>query len=659
MYKVILSTILFFAALSIFGQVNTVEGYVYEDGNRGFLNQVKVEIIDKATGISVYSGESNAEGYFEATVQSGKDYMVNASKQLFKKKTIDFTSDAGDKEKKFVKIKMVREPGYDFEVTLAPKRDSEDIPVDAIRGAWIEVYNNTTKEEVLNLKEHEDMEFNVHFDQGNHYTIMVRKDGFLTKRMEAYVNIEGCILCFDGVGSVQPGVTDNLSDKNSMGVLLANVEMEPLFNGKTFTVENIYYDFGKATLRAEAKKSLKNLALVITDNPQIKIELGSHTDARGETADNQLLSQKRAKAAVTYLVDELSVSPSQIISAGYGESILKNECTDGVKCTEKQHQENRRTEVRVLNIDKSKKNLKSLAEIRVEEDFLKSLFDGEQETKIGDTPPTDDIEVPSVKKNIDNKPDEKAEAMRIAEMEFKAQEKRKQAEAEKASIDKKARMEAEKMAEEMKMAEMEYKAQEERKKAEAEQAKLEEMARLEAKKEEEAMKKVAEMEIKAQEEKRQAAAAAAAELARLEEERLKKEAVAVEGKRKEVPVFVGKVDAVERQPTIGTEEAKPEFGNPVTQRTRYEEIQLAKDPMFNYTGYKIVIQFSKDPISQDSDIYKRHDDLVEYNSKSGSILYMIGDFNSEEKADKFLVKTVSQIYPGAYIVQFKNGNRLN
>ena len=654
MYKFFLSTILFFSAVSIVAQVNTVEGYVYEDGNRGFLNQVKVEIIDKATGISVYSGETNLEGYFEATVQKGKDYKVNASKQLFKKKTIDFTSDADDKAKKFVKIKMVREPGYDFEVTLAPKRDSEDIPVDAIRGAWIEVYNNTTKEEVLNLKEHEDMEFNVHFDQGNHYTIMVRKDGFLTKRMEAYVNIEGCILCFDGVGSVQPGVTDNLSDKNSMGVLLANVEMEPLFNGKTFTVENIYYDFGKATLRPEAKKSLKNLALVITDNPQIKIELGSHTDARGETAANQLLSQKRAQAAVTYLVDELNVSPSQIISAGYGESILKNECTDGVKCTEKQHQENRRTEVRVLNIDKSKKNLKSLAEIRVEEEFLKSLFEGEQETKIGDTPPTEDVEAPRAATMSDKEAEAKDEAMRIAEMEFKAQEERKKAEADKASIDEKARIEQEKKAKEMKLAEMEYKAQEERKKAAAEQAKVEEMARLEAKKEEEAMK-IAQMEIKKQEEKEQAAA----ELARLEKEKLNDQAMKVEDQRKEVPAFSGQVDGVERLPTIGSEEAEPEFGNPVTQRTRYEEIQLAKDPMFNYTGFKIVIQFSKDPISQDSDIYKRHDDLVEYNSKSGSILYMIGDFNREEDADKFLVKTVSQIYPGAYIVQFKNGNRLN
>ena len=163
-----------FTATTIDAQVNFVEGYIYEDGNRGFLNQVAVEIVDKSTGISIYNGVTNKDGFFEAEVPLGGSFVVNATKQLFHNAAEEFTSSNADGEKQFIKIKLKREPGFDFEVTLAPKRDSPDIVVDGIVGAWIEVYNNTTKEEILNLRDHPNPDFDVHFDQGNHYTIMVR-----------------------------------------------------------------------------------------------------------------------------------------------------------------------------------------------------------------------------------------------------------------------------------------------------------------------------------------------------------------------------------------------------------------------------------------------------------------------------------------------------
>ena len=87
----------------------------------------------------------------------------------------------------------------------------------------------------------------------------------------------------------------------------------------------------------------------MNDNPSMKIELGSHTDSRGSASANQKLSDKRAKASAEYIKKKLA-DPSRINGKGYGESKIINECSDGVKCTELQHQENRRTEFIILEM---------------------------------------------------------------------------------------------------------------------------------------------------------------------------------------------------------------------------------------------------------------------------------------------------------------------
>ena len=115
-------------------------------------------------------------------------------------------------------------------------------------------------------------------------------------------------------------------------------------------VQDIYYDFGSAKLRKEAYKELDKVAVLINDNPEITIELGSHTDSRGGADKNQTLSLKRAKSAVRYLIEEGAVPSANIIARGYGESSIKNGCVDGADCTEAEHQENRRTELKITGI---------------------------------------------------------------------------------------------------------------------------------------------------------------------------------------------------------------------------------------------------------------------------------------------------------------------
>jgi len=104
------------------------------------------------------------------------------------------------------------------------------------------------------------------------------------------------------------------------------------------------------------------LVNVLRRNP-IVIELSSHTDSRGKDDYNMELSQKRAQSAVDYIISR-GIKPSRISATGYGETILKNECSNDVKCSESQHQENRRTEFKVTSfIEDSNFDQKSLKEI--------------------------------------------------------------------------------------------------------------------------------------------------------------------------------------------------------------------------------------------------------------------------------------------------------
>lgn len=114
-------------------------------------------------------------------------------------------------------------------------------------------------------------------------------------------------------------------------------------------IEDIYYDFDKSNIRPDAAEILDQLVLIMKENPSMKVELGSHTDSRGSDSYNMALSDRRAKSAVKYIV-ERGISPDRITAKGYGETQLVNKCSNGVKCTAAEHQANRRTEIKILEL---------------------------------------------------------------------------------------------------------------------------------------------------------------------------------------------------------------------------------------------------------------------------------------------------------------------
>ena len=133
--------------------------------------------------------------------------------------------------------------------------------------------------------------------------------------------------------------------------VFVQLHFERIVLDKTIVIENIYYDYDKWNIRPDAAIELDKIVTLLIDNPQIIIELGSHTDSRGARKYNETLSQKRAESAVQYIIDN-GIDKSRITAKGYGEDKLVNNCADGVRCSEEEHQLNRRTEFKVTGFNK-------------------------------------------------------------------------------------------------------------------------------------------------------------------------------------------------------------------------------------------------------------------------------------------------------------------
>ncbi len=111
----------------------------------------------------------------------------------------------------------------------------------------------------------------------------------------------------------------------------------------------IFYEYNSARITADSEDIIdKHLLSLLRDKPAIRIEIMSHTDSRGNDDYNLALSQQRAQAVVNYLVNN-GINRNRLVARGYGETRLVNRCGNGVNCSEDEHQQNRRTEFRIIN----------------------------------------------------------------------------------------------------------------------------------------------------------------------------------------------------------------------------------------------------------------------------------------------------------------------
>lgn len=171
------------------------------------------------------------------------------------------------------------------------------------------------------------------FSEENYFLIAEKEDYFTTRKT------------FSTIGKS--------IDKSELKKMVTDVVFEmdlPLdmiVMDKPIVLNNILYDLDKADIRADAAKELDKLVVTMQDNPEISIELSSHTDIRADHDYNMDLSQRRANSAVAYIISK-GIEANRIAAKGYGETRL---IVANAK-TEEEHQINRRTEFRVTRYDK-------------------------------------------------------------------------------------------------------------------------------------------------------------------------------------------------------------------------------------------------------------------------------------------------------------------
>ncbi|MFB6305733.1 MAG: OmpA family protein, partial [Flavobacteriales bacterium] len=107
----------------------------------------------------------------------------------------------------------------------------------------------------------------------------------------------------------------------------------------------VYYNLNSSHLRAKSADKLDQIIEKMKNNEQLKLEINSYTDSRGDDKYNMKLSQQRTKGVISFLVSK-GISKDRLKGKGFGENKLVNECKDGVECPDKKHQMNRRTEFR-------------------------------------------------------------------------------------------------------------------------------------------------------------------------------------------------------------------------------------------------------------------------------------------------------------------------
>lgn len=271
--------------------------------------------------------DKNGESILQ--LEATKHYLILASKAGYGSKEIQY-SPKNSSENAPIDILLERSNCLALNGVITTHEDKIPIP-----GTLVRIINSCDATEQA-LRTNMNGEFSSCLPFGCEFTIKAQRKGF--EDTTTKVSTES----LRGTRSIDIGM--ELKPQSEL------VLKEPIRAGSVIILENIYYDFNKSAIRKGAAPDLEALARLMAKYPSLEIELGAHTDSRGEEGYNLELSLKRAESAMQFLTNR-GIEAERIKAFGYGEAYIRNKCRDGVPCSEEEHQYNRRTEVKVIKID--------------------------------------------------------------------------------------------------------------------------------------------------------------------------------------------------------------------------------------------------------------------------------------------------------------------
>jgi outer membrane protein OmpA-like peptidoglycan-associated protein/tetratricopeptide (TPR) repeat protein len=303
----------------------SLRGKVFDIETKEQIEKPSIVLVD-SKGESMRLFSSSDEFDFKIEVEPNESYTLHIDKEGYTSQKVTLKPSEMDKIGNIVEhnIYMTQVPVWGVFGKIYYKESLKEIPEVNVH------VTNVNTGKVENYMSDDEGLFRIQLDQNTDYKFFFEKKGIFSIR------------------------ADYTTRGREAGWVNADEFIELAFEklelNKKIEIPNIYYDLGKWNIRSDAAKELDNVVQFLVDNPNIKIELGSHTDARGSAKSNQSLSQKRAQSAVDYIVSK-GIAGTRISAKGYGESQLKNRCADGVQCSKEEHQENRRSEIRITGIN--------------------------------------------------------------------------------------------------------------------------------------------------------------------------------------------------------------------------------------------------------------------------------------------------------------------
>jgi len=302
-----------------------VSGFVYAatDISVEELENARLKLFDNSrpANPNLLDGKnsSQSKGYF-FVLEADKEYLIEINKDGYVKETINISTKDVKGSKTFRKDVYLLQQGINVQGMVY----SEDISgkLNPYVGADITVSQKIggTNRVISNFQSQSDG-YKIFLPAGSAYKITTTADTYLTTSFEVDTRAIAT------------------SGQNTKDIVLRSKE-----KGRTFKIENIYYDTNSSELRPESYPPLNELLLLLIDNPNITIEIGAHTDSKGDADYNKTLSLKRAESVVDYLA-AAGIARDRLLAQGYGEAnpVADNNSDAG-------RQLNRRTEFKIVDL---------------------------------------------------------------------------------------------------------------------------------------------------------------------------------------------------------------------------------------------------------------------------------------------------------------------
>lgn len=298
---------------------------VYDAATNLPMGNAMVQLENKTMPDDMRQLKTDSTGNLLICLAAENDFVFTASHAGYKNNSIGFSVAAFEDDRpSMIEIPLVREveivkKSNTFNVNGMVLSVKESKPLGGVKV----IITDDTSGETQEVESQENGSYTFLAEPGHNYTIDAEYGRYGTFGKK--------IIGFDQSKSAD--LTVNMFEK-----------------GDIMKIDNIYYDLNRSDIRLDATYELNKLIDLMQKYPNMRIELGSHTDSRSSAKYNKVLSNKRADAAEAYLRSK-GIPAKRITSRGYGESRLINDCVDGRNCSEEQHQQNRRTEIKIVNLD--------------------------------------------------------------------------------------------------------------------------------------------------------------------------------------------------------------------------------------------------------------------------------------------------------------------